>query len=116
MELTYKVLLTGYFSWTLLLSLVVVLLFRFVYFIVFVFIVAVGLRFVFELLGRQANSVIVSIVYSMSEPVVKPFRSLFFRGGRPGFDVSVVLSLASLVLARFVVLPRILMFVTALFG
>lgn len=116
MELSYKVLLTGYFSWTLLLSLVVALLFRFVYFIIFVFILAVGLRLIFELLGRRASGVFVSIVYSVSEPVVKPFRSLFFRGSRPGFDLSVVLSLALLVLARFVVLPRILVLITALFG
>jgi YggT family protein len=116
MELSYKVLLTGYFSWMLLLSLVIVLLFRFVYFIIFVFIVAVGLRFVFELLGRRADNVFASIVYSMSEPVVKPFRSLLFRSGSSGFDVSIIISLGSLVLARFLVLPRILVFVTALFG
>jgi YggT family protein len=116
MELSYKVLLTGYFSWMLLLSLVVELLFRFAFFILFVFVVATGLRFLFELIGRRVNNVIVSIVYSLSEPAVKPFRKLLSRaGGGSGFDIPVVLSFASLVLVRFLVLPRILAFVTEFF-
>jgi len=117
MEMSYKVLLTGYFSWLLLLSLAVALLFRFVYFVLFVFIVATGLRFVFEIAGRRVNSVLVSIVYSLSEPVVRPFRNILARsGGAFGFDVAVVLSLASLVLARYLLLPRLLYFVQRLLG
>jgi YggT family protein len=117
MELSHKVLLTGYFSWMLLLSLVLVLLFRFVYFLLFVFIVATGLRFVFDLAGRRVSSALVSIVYSLSEPVVKPFQSLLRRSeGARGFDLAVVLSLAVLVLARFLVLPRVYGFLVALLG
>jgi YggT family protein len=117
MEFAFEALQVWDFSWKSIRVLAVQLPFRFVYFFLFIFIVAAALRLVFELLGRRVNGVVVSIVYSVSEPVVKPFRSLLFRsGGRPGFDVSVVISLASLVLARFEVLPRIHVLITALFG
>jgi YggT family protein len=117
MKLSHRVLLMGYFSSMLLAREIVVLLFRFAYFIIFVFIVATGLRFVFKLVGRRVNSIIVSIVYSLSEPVVKPFRNLLFKnGGGAGFDIPVILSFASLVLVRFMILPRILAFIETLFG
>jgi YggT family protein len=110
-ELSYEILLTGYFSLDRLLSLVIVLLFRFVYFILFIFIVAVGLRFIFEIIGFRANNVFVSIVYSLSEPAVRPLRNTFrMRSG--GFDVHVLISLAMLILLRFLILPRLLGLIT----
>jgi YggT family protein len=115
MGISYRVLLTGEVSWESLIPLLLRFLFRFLYFFLFIFILATGLRAVFDLVGRRVSSVAVSIVYSLSEPVVKPFRTLLFRSaGAQTFDFAVVLSLAVLILARFLVLPRVYDFLLTL--
>jgi YggT family protein len=114
-ELSYKVLLTGFFSLELLVSLIIVLLFRFVYFILFIFIITVGLRLIFEIIGRRINNTFVTIVYSLSEPAVRPIRNLLRLKGNPSFDIPSVISLVILVLLRFLLLPRLLALITLLF-
>ncbi len=115
-ELSYKVILTGYFSLELLFSLMIVLLFRFVYFILIIFVVAVGLRFILEIIGTRAQGVFAAIVYSLSEPAVKPVRRLLRGENSGGFDFSVLVSLAILILLRFLILPRLLALISRLFG
>jgi YggT family protein len=107
-ELVYKTLLAGYFSFELLATLVVVLLFRFIFFIIFIFIVAVGLRFVFELVGLRTHNVLVSFVYSLSETAVRPLRNFFKLRSGSGFDFYVLAALVLLILLRFLILPRVL--------
>jgi len=107
-ELIYKTLLSGYFSGELLISLIIVLLFRFTYFIIFIFIVAVGLRFIFEIIGLHMNNIFVSFVYSLSETAIRPLRNFFKLRGSTGFDFHILLTLALLILLRFLVLPKIL--------
>ncbi len=115
-ELSYKVILTGYFSLELLFSLIIVLLFRFVYFILIIFVVAVGLRFILEIIGTRARGVFAAIVYSLSEPAIKPVRRLLRVENPGGFDFSVLVSLAILILLRFLILPRLLALISRLFG
>ncbi len=115
-ELSYKVLLTGYFSLELLLSLVIVPLFRFIYFILFIFIITVGLRLVFELIGRRINNTFVTIVYSLSEPAVRPVRNLLNLNRDLVFDIPSLISLAILILLRFLLLPRLLKLISTLFN
>lgn len=114
-ELSYEVLLRGYISVEILASTIIILLFRFVYFILFIFIIAVGLRFILGIAGPRVNNAFISIVYSISEPIVKPLRNWlkFKETGR--LDVHVLISLAILVLLRYLVLPRILGLVSLLF-
>ncbi|MFW6139272.1 MAG: YggT family protein [Spirochaetota bacterium] len=113
-ELSYRVLLTGYFSLNLLASLVIVLAFRFVYFIIFIFIVAVGLRFIFELINLRSNNILVRIIYSLSEPVVRPVRNALGFMHYSRFDVNVFVSLVILVFLRFLILPKLLGLITSL--
>ena len=113
-ELSYKVLLTGYFSLELLFSLIIVLLFRFVYFILFIFIITVGLRLIFELIGRRINNTFVTIVYSLSEPAVRPIRNLLNLNRDLVFDIPSLISLAILVITRFLLLPRLLALISSL--
>ena len=114
-ELSYKVLLTGYFSLQLLLSLIIVLLFRFIYFILFIFIIAVGLRLIFEIIGRRINNTFVTVVYSLSEPAVRPVRNMLNFKRDPAFDVPSLVSLIILILLRFLLLPRLLKLISMLF-
>jgi len=114
-ELSYKVLLTGYFSIEILASTFIMLLFRFVYFILFVFIIAVGLRLIFEIIGKRANNVLVSIVFSVSEPVIKPLRNWLRIRESERFDIHVLISLAVLILLRYLMLPRFLRLISLLF-
>lgn len=107
-ELTYRVILTGYISLELIVLLIVGLLFRFIYVVIFIFIVALGLRFIFEIAGFRGNNMLVTIIYSLSEPVVKPFRNLLRTRDTQGFDIHVLISLVILVLLRYFILPRIL--------
>ncbi len=113
-ELTYRVILTGYFSLTLLISLIVVLLFRFVYFIIFIFIVTVGLRLIFDIIKIRSSNMFITAVYSMSEPAVRPFRRLLKMDRGYSFDVSVIVSLAVLILLRYLLLPKLLGLITML--
>jgi YggT family protein len=114
-ELSYKVLLTGYFSIEILASMVIILLFRFVYFILFIFIIAVGMRLIFEIIGMRMNNVLVSIVYSISEPVIKPLRDWLKIRVSDRFDVHVLISLVVLILLRYFILPRLLRLISLLF-
>ncbi len=113
-ELTYRVILTGYFSLTLLISLIVVLLFRFVYFIIFIFIVTVGLRLIFDIIKIRSSNMFITAVYSISEPAVRPFRRLLKMDRGYSFDVSVIVSLAVLILLRYLLLPKLLGLITML--
>jgi len=114
-ELVYNVLIRGYFSPELLLSLIFVLAFRFVYFILFIFIIAVGLRFIFDIAGLRINNVLINIVYSLSEPAVRPVKRLFKFDTHSSLDINVVVSLVFLVLLRFLILPRLLALIVGLF-
>jgi uncharacterized protein YggT (Ycf19 family) len=106
--LLYKTLLSGYFSFELLIQLIIVLLFRFIYFIIFIFLVVVGLRLIFEITGLRMNNVFVSFVYSFSDTVVRPLRNFFRLKAGSGFDFHVLIALAFLILLRFLVLPKLL--------
>jgi len=113
-ELTYRVLLTGYFSLNILISLIIVLLFRFVYFILFIFIAAVGLRLIFDIIKIRKSNMFITAVYTMAEPAVRPFRRLLKMDRGYGFDVSVLISLAVLILTRYLLLPKLLGVITLL--
>ncbi|MBN2324495.1 MAG: YggT family protein [Spirochaetes bacterium] len=114
-ELSYRVLLTGYFSLEILASTVIILLFRFVYFILFIFIIAVGLRLILSIAGPRVNNAFIAIVYSISEPVVKPLKNWLKIRETGRLDVYALISLVILVLLRYLVLPRILGLVSLLF-
>jgi YggT family protein len=107
-ELVYDLILQGSVTPELVISLVIVLAFRFAYFILVIFLIATGIRFVLELAGRNINNVIVSAVYSLSEPVVAPVRRIFRMRERGRFDMAVFLSLLIVALLRFLVLPQLL--------
>jgi len=107
-ELLYRTLLVGYVSLEDVAQLIIILIFRFVYFIIFIFIVVVGLRFIFEIAGLRMNNVFISFVYSLSETAVKPLRNFFKLRSSSGFDFHVLISLAFLILLRFLLLPRLL--------
>jgi YggT family protein len=114
-ELIYKALLTGYFSFEILISMIIILLFKFVYFILFIFIIAVGLRFIFEIIGFRSNNILINIVYSVSEPAVRPLKNWLKIRERGGFDINVLISLVILILLRYLILPRILRLISMLF-
>jgi len=107
-ELLYKVLLTGYFSPDILFSLIIILAFRFVYFILFIFMIAVGIRFIIEMIRFHSGGPFVSIIYSISEPAVRPFRRILKLGSTSGFDPNVLVSLVVIIFTRYFILPRIL--------
>jgi YggT family protein len=114
-ELSYRTLYTGYFSIEILTSTIIILLFRFVYFILFIFIIAVGLRLILGIAGPRVNNAFITIVYSISEPVVKPLRNWLKIRETGRLDVYALISLVILVLLRYLVLPRILGLVSLLF-
>jgi len=113
-ELCYNVILRGHITPELLLTLIITLCFRFVYFILFIFMITVALRFIFGLIHMKGNNVLVSAVYSISEPAVKPFRNLLRIQHERGIDVAALFSLVVVILARFLVLPRLLKLVITL--
>jgi YggT family protein len=114
-ELSYNVLLKGSINLQNLISMIIMLLFKFVYFILVVFIIVVGLRFIFEIIGHRSNNIIINIIYSVSELAVRPLRNWFKIRGRSGFDIHVLISLVILILLRFLILPRILQLISMLF-
>ncbi len=116
MELSYNMLIRGYISPELLISLIVVLLFRFIYFILFIFLIAVGLRLILEIIGFRTNNLFSTIVYSLSEPAVRPLQHYLRLPNSSGFDFNVVVSLAIIILLRFFLLPRLLALITKLLG
>lgn len=114
-ELSYNVILRGYFSIEMFARLAIILFFRFFYFIIFIFIIAVGLRFILEIVGVRTNNMFASIVYSISEPAVRPIRRLL-RMSTESFDISSAVSLAILILMRYLILPRIQHFILMAIG
>jgi len=107
-ELCYNVLLRGHITLGLFVSLILVLLFRFIYFMLFIFMIATGLRFIFEIARLRVRNVFVSAVYSLSEPAVRPIRNVLRLTNRGSFDISVFISLVIIILLRYLLLPRIL--------
>jgi uncharacterized protein YggT (Ycf19 family) len=61
------------------------------------------------------NNAFITIVYSISEPVVKPLRNWLKIRETGRLDVYALISLVILVLLRYLVLPRILGLVSLLF-
>ncbi|MGQ9614798.1 MAG: YggT family protein [Spirochaetota bacterium] len=113
-ELVYRVILMGYFSLEILLSLCVLLLFRFVYFILIIFLIVLALRLIFELARIRGNNPVIAAVYSLSEPAIRPVRRMLRLNTTGGFDISLFISLICVVLLRFIILPRILKLLTML--
>lgn len=113
-ELCYNLILRGHITTEFLASLVITLGFRFVYFILFIFIVTLALRFIFGLVPMKGNNVLVAAVHSISEPAVRPFRNLLRIRHEGGVDIAALLSLIVFVLARVVILPRILKLIVTL--
>lgn len=113
-ELLYRAILMGYFSLEILLSLCILLLFRFVYFILIIFLIVLALRLIFELSRFRGNNPVIAAVYSLSEPAIRPVRRMFKVNTIGGFDISLLISLLCVVLLRFLILPRILKLLTML--
>jgi YggT family protein len=107
-ELFYNIILRGLVTPEFVLILVITLFFRFVYFILFIFMITVALRFIFGFIRFGGNNVVVTAIYSISEPAVRPFRNLLKVKDGGSFDVAALLSLIVIILARFLVLPRLL--------
>jgi YggT family protein len=115
-ELAYNLLLRGHITPEFVLSLVIVLAFRFVYFILIIFLITTGIRFILELVGRNVHSAVVSTIYALSEPVVAPIRRAFRIRESGRFDMAVFLALLIIVLLRFLVLPQLLKLILMLIG
>jgi YggT family protein len=113
-ELSYNLILRGHITPEFLTILIITLLFRFVYFILIIFLITVALRFIFGMIRMRGNNVLVTAVYSISEPAVRPFRNLFKVQQARGVDLAALLSLVVLVLARFFILPRLLRLIVTL--
>lgn len=107
-ELCYNLILRGHITLELIFVLAISYFFRFVYFILFIFMIAVALRFIFGFVRMRGNNVIVTAIYSISEPAVRPFRNLLKVQNGGSFDIAGLLTLIVIVLARFLVLPRLL--------
>ncbi len=71
---------------------------------------------IFVLIGRRINNTFVTIVYSLSEPAVRPVRSLLNLDRDLAFDISSLISLTTLILLRFLLLPRLLELISGLFN
>ena len=107
-ELCYNLILRGHITPELFFVLAISYFFRFVYFILFIFMITVALRFIFGFVRMRGNNVIITAIYSISEPAVRPFRNLLKVQHEGSFDIAALLSLIVIVLARFLVLPRLL--------
>jgi uncharacterized protein YggT (Ycf19 family) len=70
--------------------------------------VATGLRLIFGSIGLRTQSMLITVVYSLSEPVVRPMRRALRYGGHHRFDVSVFITLIVIILTRYFILPQIL--------
>ena len=95
-------------------SLAITYFFKFVYFFLLIFIITITLRFIFGFIRMRGNNIVVTAVYSISEPMVRPFRNLLKVKGQRSFDVAALLSLVVIVLTRVVILPRLLEFILIL--
>jgi YggT family protein len=107
-ELLYKLILRGHITLEFFLDQVALYSFRFVYFFLVIFIITVALRFIFGFVRMRGNNVIVTAIYSVSEPAVRPFRNLLKVQREGSFDIAALLSLIVIILARFIILPRLL--------
>lgn len=107
-ELLYNLILRGHITLEFVVVLAISYFFRFVYFILFIFLITVALRFIFGFIRMRGNNVVVTAIYSISEPAVRPFRNLLKMQGQKSFDVAALLSLIVIILARFIILPRLL--------
>ena len=85
---------------------------RLVWFVAAVVNVLCGLRFVLRLLGASTASSFVTLVYSVSDPLVAPFRGIFPQTGSGPFvwepAALVAIVVYSLIAAGLVALFRIL--------
>jgi len=114
-ELSYNIILRGHITPEFILMLILVLFFRFIYFILFIFMVVTALRLIFQAARISSGNVFVSAVYTISEVAVKPVRNVLkLRESR--FDINVFVSLIIIILLRYLVLPRILKLLTMLLG
>ena len=107
-ELLYNLILRGHITLEFVVVLAISYFFRFVYFILFIFLITVALRFIFGFIRMRGNNVVVTAIYSISEPAVRPFRNLLKMQSQKSFDIAALLSLIVIILARFIILPRLL--------
>ncbi len=115
-ELCYNVILRGHISPEFLVTLVLTLLFRFIYFIFFIFMIAVGLRLIFDIARIQSNNFFVTSVYAISEPAIRPVRNILRVRSEGFFDIATPLSLVIIIVFRYFILPRILKLILMLLG
>jgi YggT family protein len=108
MELSYNLILRGKITPDLVFDIVITIAFRFIYFFLIIFMITVALRFIFGFVRMRGNNVIITAIYSISEPAVRPFRNLLKVQNEGSFDIAALLSLIVIVLARFLVLPKLL--------
>jgi YggT family protein len=113
-ELLYNLILRGHITLDFVVLLAITYFFRFVYFILFIFMIAVALRFIFGFIRMRENNIFVNAIYSISEPAVRPFRKLLKVQRQGSFDFAALLSLVVLILARFFILPRLLVLIEVL--
>jgi YggT family protein len=113
-ELLYNLILRGHITLDFVVLLAITYFFRFVYFILFIFMITVALRFIFGFIRMRENNVFVNAIYSISEPAVRPFRNLLKVQRQGSFDIAALLSLVVLILARFFILPRLLVLIEIL--
>jgi YggT family protein len=115
-ELCYNVILRGHISPEFFVTLVLTLLFRFIYFILFIFMIAVGLRLIFDIARIRSNNFFIAAVYSISEPAIRPIRNILRVRSEGGFDIATPLSLVIIIVFRYFILPRILKLIILLLG
>jgi YggT family protein len=115
-ELCYNVILRGHISPEFFVTLVLTLLFRFIYFILFIFMIAVGLRLIFDIARIRSNNFFITAVYSISEPAIRPIRNILRVRSEGGFDIATPLSLVIIIVFRYFILPRILKLIILLLG
>jgi uncharacterized protein YggT (Ycf19 family) len=66
------------------------------------------LRFIFKLLGANANQPLVAALYGATEPLVRPFQGIFPEPqGPPVLDVAALLSIAFLFLVALLIVALV---------
>ncbi len=113
-ELVYNLILRGHITPALFGSLIIVLFFRFIYFILFIFLAATALRFIFGFIRPRTNNPFIAAVFMISEPVVRPIRNALKVQEQGRFDISSFAALVIIILVRYLLLPKILGFITQL--
>ncbi len=115
-ELVYNLILRGHITPALFGSLIIVLLFRFIYFILFIFMAATALRLIFGFIRPRTNNPFIAAVYAISEPVVRPIRNVLKVQEQGRFDISNFAALVIIILVRYLLLPRILRLIMQFIG